>query len=111
MTSRGQKEENNFRSRITFEDTFFKAIFGCRGVGDGVDAVVQAGQGKQVMVVGQQGVVHRANLFLFTAILPLTLAKGEEEEGWQEQRQIGEIWKHLKVSGALGCSGSFYGKI
>ena len=59
-----------------------------------------------MVVVGLQGVVGGANLLLLTAVvLPLTLGKGEEkEDGCKEQRQIGEIGKHLEVSGALGCS-------
>ena len=99
---KGAKRKDYLASRKKFEDTFFKAIFGCGGVGDRVDAVVEAGQGKQVMVVGLQGVVGGANLLLLTAVvLPLTLSKGEEEEeGCKEQRQIGDE-RHLDVSGAL----------
>ena len=97
MTSRGQ-------SRITFEDTFFKAKFGCGRAFDRVDAVVEALGGKIcVIVVSHQGVAHVSNLFLFTATLPLTLAKGEEEESWKKQRKVGD-GKHLKVCGVLGCS-------
>ena len=118
---KGARRKPNIGSRITFEETFLKAKLWARRAGDRVDAVAEALVGKDSTVMRvklifrQQGVVDGSNPLLFATFLPLNLANGEEEDGSEERRQIGD-GRHLgEVCGALGCSlhwsGSFYGKI